>query len=337
MKANSSGKKGVRNAVLAAVAVIAVSAALFQGLTMMASAAEYKKTDKVPTSYDTAVSSSVQTASGSSSQAPNNLPEGYKKANYTVKDNNLDFFRKQKPTAKDISKEVAAENGVQGLWVYFGLSLEGQKIEMGYLPSNNKTTRTEWLGDVYIDGNTKPAYNFAVDAVTGELLSLSYTRALSNKVDVGFDAKLEKDHSEYDTLIKDFVKKHKLLNSAVKSIEISGQGYRSINPDGSYADPDIGFYVEGENGEYVWLTFSRYDKTLLCVTFNDLAKEAMDWQKKSDQAGASKEKEYQEKKKKLLEEYAKAHPGELPPAIAEDPKTGELFAVNNETFTLESY
>ncbi|SDO08766.1 hypothetical protein [Acetanaerobacterium elongatum] len=292
MKAKSPGKKGVRNAVLTTVAVLAVSAALFQGLTMMASAAEYKKTDKVPTSYDTTVSSSAKTTSGSSSQAPN-LPEGYKKANYTVKDNGLDFFRKQKPAAKDISKEAAAENGAQGLWGFYNLSLEGQIIEMGYLPADKNNSRSQWQGDVYINGETKPSYVFTVDSITGELLSVGYCRALDKEVNIGFDAKLEKEHSEYDTLIKSFVKKYNLLNGIVKSIEISGQGYNGPGEGVKYSDPTISFFVEGENGKYIWLTFSRYDKALLSVNLDSgYVRTVVDWDRQSEAEGAAKNKAF---------------------------------------------
>lgn len=252
MKTKKSESKYVKKSVLAAAMIIGASTMTFQGLTHIAAAAEYNKTNTVKTSY-------VSYMDKSSGVAKNSLPEGYKKANYTVKDINLEYYRKQTPTSKDMGKKDAAEIGAQALWSVYGLNLEGQVIEMGYQPANDRIPRSSWYADVLING--KLSYCFEIDSVTGELFSMCYGRTLNKNVSVAYDAALANNPKEYEKLAKETAEKLNVVHGTVAAAEYNGQGY-------SEDDPSISFNIKGENGEVALMTFSRYDKALLGVSYN---------------------------------------------------------------------
>lgn len=252
MKTNRSEGKHVKKSVLAASMIIGASTMMFQGFTQVAAAAEYNKTNTVPTSY-------VSYMDQSSSTAKNSLPEGYKKANYTVRDIDLEYYRNQTPTSKDMAKKDATEIGAQALWSVYGLSLEGQVIEMGYHPATTDLPRSSWHGNVLIDG--KLDYGFDVDSVTGELFGVTHSRTLHKNVSVAYDAALAKNPQEYAALAKKTAEKLNVVHGTVASVEYNCQGYGNN-------DPDITFNIKGENGEVASMTFSRYDKALLAVSYN---------------------------------------------------------------------
>ncbi len=108
--------------------------------------------------------------------------------------------------------------------------------------------------------NSKRSYSFEVDSVTGELFYVYYSRELSKKVSVGYDAALAKNPKEYEKLALKMVKKHKVINGKVKSSEYNSQGYANN-------DPTISINVAGDNGEIACIKFSRYDKALLSISY----------------------------------------------------------------------
>ena len=251
MKTNISNGKRVKNTVFAATLLIGASTMVFQGLTQAAMAAECNKTNTVPTTY-------VSYANQSSS-VKGSIPEGYKKANYTVKDSGLEYYKAQKPTGKDMSKKDAAEIGAQALWSVYGVNLEGQIVEMGYQPATNDLPRSRWHGDVLING--KLGYDFEIDSVTGELFGITRNRTLNKNVSVAYDAALAKNPQEYAMLAKATAEKLNVVHGTVASVEYNCQGYGNN-------DPDITFNIKGKNGEVASMTFSRYDKALLGISYN---------------------------------------------------------------------
>lgn len=268
-----------KKTILAAALIIGGGTVLFQGLTQATVQAQINKTNTVPTSYSKVITYSSQAKQKS-------LPEGYKKANYTVvvdKDYPVD----QVPTSKDMTKEAAAEFGAQALWEVFGQGLEGQVINMGYSPAIEALPRSTWTGYVKIKDST---FGFTVDSVTGELYSIAHTRKLDKKVSLDFDSALNKNPKEYVDLAKKVAEKHDVVHGPIKSVEYSSQGY-------SNNDPDITMYVHGENGEIASITFSRYDKELLGIGYSMSTKNAIE----------SAEKAMQELIKKV-EELKKSDP-----------------------------
>ncbi|WP_315122011.1 hypothetical protein [uncultured Clostridium sp.] len=261
MKANRLERKSLKKTILVATAA---STLLFQGFVQTATATEFKKSDIIPTSY-------ANYTKGSSQTAQNTLPKGYKKANYKVGAIDLEYYRNQTPTSKDMTKEDAAEIGAQALWQVFGLSLEGQVIEIGYQQPTESLPRSSWYADVLING--KRSYCFSVDSVTGELFSIARERTLDKKVSVAFDAALAKNPQEYVALSKKLVEKYNVVHSAIKSVKYNGQGY-------SNNDPTISVDIVDENGEIALMTFPRYDKALLGIEYNGSYKPAMEFHEK---------------------------------------------------------
>jgi len=249
---------------LAAAVIIGTNTLLFQGFTQAVTVAEFKQTKMIPTRYANYIT-------GSSQVAQNSLPDGYQKANYTVGAIDLEYYRNQTPTSKDMTKEEAAEIGAQALWKVFDLNLEGQVIEMGYQQATEGLPRSSWYADVLINGERM--YYFSVDSVTGELFTIGRSRTLDEKVSVAFDAALAKNPQEYVVLAKKLAEKYNVVHSAVKSVEYNGQGY-------SNNDPTISVDITGENGEIALMTFSRYDKALLGIGYNTEYKSALEFNEK---------------------------------------------------------
>lgn len=248
---------------LVAVAILGGSTMAFQGFTKIATAAEYNKTSIVPTSYNVSTETSVK-------ESKDIVPKGYQKANYTVRDINLEYYRDKEPTSKDISKEEAAELGAQALWSVFGINLEGQVIEMGYQPVRDDSDeftypRAMWEGSIFINGYGKGSHGFEIDAVTGEVLTLFNGRELEGDIKGGLDIGLQnKEGGDYKTLAKETAEKLNLVHGTVASVIYNSQGSTGN-------DPDISFFVKGQNGEIGYLQFSRYDNTLLNVSYNGSA------------------------------------------------------------------
>lgn len=266
MKANSPKGKCVKT-VFAAALLIGASTLIFQGFTQAAAAAEYNKTNTVPTSY-------VNSADVSSKTVP---PEGYQKAGYTVKPSGLPYYADKTPAEKDMTQEAAAELAAQYLWQVYGADLEGQTIEMGYDTAADSTPRPIWVADVemkgqgYRDGYRVDSYYVRTDAVTGELLDIGMSRTLKEKVKAGPDWSLDKNHpAGYEEAAKKLAEKYHIVHSGIESIHCTGQGasFPKDTAVGTYGDPDISFEVHGENGEAALLTISRYDGVLEGVAYD---------------------------------------------------------------------
>lgn len=249
MKSSKSEGKSLKKTVLAAALIVGASTMAFQGITQVLVKAEYSEKNLIPTSYADPYSETVQ----------NRLPEGYKKANYTVEAIDLEYYKNQTPTSKDMAKEDAAEIGAQALWSVFGISIDGQVIEMGYQAANEGLPRSSWYADVIINGER--SYYFSVDSVTGELFSIGRSRTLKENVSVAFDVSLDKNPQEYIDLAKETAEALNIVHGPVASVEYNGQGY-------SNNDPDISLDIKGENGEIALVTFSRYDKAIKGIDYH---------------------------------------------------------------------
>lgn len=287
----SKWKKGgtMKKTLLAGALLIGAGTLAFQGVTHVVAASEYNKATAVPTSY-------VSTGEFSLSGAKNTVPEGYQKANYRLGAIDLDYYKKHQPTAKDITKEEAAEKGAQALWQVFGVDLEGQVIEMGFAPATEGLPRTTWAGEVRIDGEL--CYSFTVDSVTGEVITVIWNRTLPENVQVGFDLALEKNPQEFVDLAREVAERLNVVEGPVKSVEYLGQGY-------SNNDPSIQLEVKGENGQVALMGFSRYDKALMSISYDGEYKYTLEWIKKI-------EEELQEKLKELEDNLPPAKEGETP-------------------------
>lgn len=252
MAMNEYKRKGVGKTILTATAVIGASTFLSMGILQAATATELKKTDKVPTVY-------ANYEVDSSQAVQRNVPNGYKKAEYTIGDIELEYYRSQTATSKDMSVEEAAEIGAQALWEVFDVNLERQVVEMGYEQATDGLPRSAWYGEVLMNGEL--SFHFSVDSVTGELFSIGRaSRTLDENVSVAFDPALDKDPQEFVELAKETAKKYNVVDGIVNA-EYNGQGYAEN-------DPTISIDVTGENGEIALMTFSRYDKELLGIGYS---------------------------------------------------------------------
>ncbi|MGI6330902.1 MAG: hypothetical protein ACOX1Y_03965 [Zhaonellaceae bacterium] len=252
MKNSKHEGKGIKNNVLTATLILGAITMLFLGIIQVAAETEYNKINIIPTSYANYTEEHSKTVQ-------NSLPEGYKKADYTVGTIDLEYYKKQSPTSKDMKKEDAAEIGAQALWSVFRVNLDGQVIEMGYHAPNEGLPRPRWNADVNIDG--EGSYSFSVDSVTGELLSIGRSRTLTEEVSVAFDPLLDKNPQEFIELAWRTAETLNIVNGPVLSVEYNGQGFANN-------DPSISLDIKGENGKMALMTFSRYDKALLGISYN---------------------------------------------------------------------
>lgn len=252
MKKSNHERKGMKKNVSTATLILGATTLLFLGISQVAADTAYNKTDIIPTSYANYTEEHTETVE-------NSLPEGYKRADYTVGTIDLEYYKKQTPTSKDMKKEDAAEIGAQALWSVFGINLDGQVIEMGYHAPNEGLPRPRWIGEVNI--NDEGSFSFTIDSVTGELLSIGRSRTLTEDVSVAFDPSLDKNPQEFIDLAWETAEKLNIVHGPVASVEYNGQGY-------SENDPSISLDIEGENGEIALVTFSRYDKALLGISYH---------------------------------------------------------------------
>lgn len=241
------------------IAVIGVCTLVFAGITQTASSALTNQTSTV-------AALNAQNYSGSTQ----NIPDGYVKADYKVE---LGQYSKQ-ATAKDISKEGAAEIGARNLWKLFGLDLSGQTIEMTYNPATSTNLRADWAGMVTINKNH--FYAFDIDAVTGECRTACQEKYWDEKVDTSMDKYLIENHAEFDSLAKAIAEKYQLVPGKVASVEYYGQGYSS-GPSGGQ-NSQIDMRVISENGQQAQLTFSRHNKEFLGVAYDCWIKDAAQWE-----------------------------------------------------------
>lgn len=277
MKTNKTKGNHLRKPIMAAALIVGASTLIFQGFTQVAVAAVYDKTDVIPTSY----------ANCSTATSQNAIPEGYTKANYTVGSIDLEYYQNKAPDKKDLTKEEAAELAAQYIWEIYGVSLEGQTIEMGYDSDTDIIPRTRWVADVkmknqdYHDGYRVKSYEVTVDSVTGEKLGICMERMLKANVKAGPDYSI--DENTFKAAAKELAVKYNIVGGGIASINCTGQGATfPTNVIGTYGDPDISFEFHGTNGEVASMTISRYDKLLKGITFNGQYKYDLLWIEKND-------------------------------------------------------
>ena len=237
---------------LAAVTLVIIGAgtAFFNAMAETAMAARVRQVESVPTSYQ------IPGSPAASLPDPERREESNEEVNYHV---NMDSLNTEMPTEMDLTMEEAARAGAQHLKNIFGLDLEGAYVYMMYTAGTETFPRAFWMGDVLFEQAQTPEstrWTYLIDAVTGELFTISYGRHLNASPSVDYDAALEKDYSLYAELAQKKVEECSLLDSPVNRVEYNCQGY-------SGNDPTITVDVIGENGEIVNMSFSRYDQIFL--------------------------------------------------------------------------
>ena len=277
----TSQKRGTGKSVLAAAVTVGVMTMAFVGLTQAALAAEVGNAETVPTSYhvDTQASARQTASTGGAQTAPG----------YTLVDNDLEYYKNQKPAAGHLSREEAGQVGAQGLQNVFGLDLTGAVIEMAYLPAQDGY-RAKWEGIWWPDGKKKQGalyvhtYGFTVDVVSGALCTVTHDRVLEGTAQEGFDASLEKNAAAYESTAKEWAEKLEIVPSGVLTVEYAGQGLANN-------DPDISFLVTGQNGERARVMLSRHDKALLGIIY-EAGMQEMDVAEKNAEAFAARAQAY---------------------------------------------
>lgn len=280
MKTNKQEGKNLKKTVMTATLIIGASTMMFQGLTQIAVAAVYDKKDTIPTSYVASAKDMFQMTA----------PEDYTKANYKVGTTNLEYYKNNVPTEKDLTKEEAAELAAQYIWQVYGADLEGQTIEMGYDTNTDVNPHPKWNADVFVkgqdyhDGYSVKLYEVIIDSVTGELFSIGMERTLEARINAGPESSIDESESgEFAVMAKELAKKYDIVHGDIESINCTGQGASfPTNEIGTYGDPTISYEIHGTNGEVAFISLSRYDKMLLHITFNGQAKYDLLWIKELD-------------------------------------------------------
>ncbi len=167
------------------------------------------------------------------------------------------------PDKNVISMEEAAKVGVKDLIRIFNFDAKDKTVNMWYCPVGETCVSSEWIGNIDFDNNV--AYYFTVDAVTGKISATCRDILLNKNVNKGFDGSLPNNCEEYKELAEKVIKQYKILSSDIKSIEYEGQGYANDNPDIQIKAKDI-------DGNETQLSFSRYDKKLLQVCYDNWVK-----------------------------------------------------------------
>ena len=219
-------QKNILKLTAATFAVIGAGTILFNAAAETVMAANAGKAEAVATSYPVPGNPKTMPTDSAATE------ESSKKANYHV---SMDRLNTGTPTDVDLTMEEAAESGAAHLKNVFGLDLENAFVYMIYNPGTE---------------------TFMVDAVTGELFNIGYSRHLDANPSLDFDAALEKNYGIYAELAKKKVEECGLIDGPIDSVEYNCQGYAGN-------DPDITVNVIGINGEIVNVCFSRYDQTFL--------------------------------------------------------------------------
>lgn len=239
-------QKNTLKLLAAALSLVGISTALFNGATSAVAAAELKNVQTVPVSYQVPVSTAAK------------VPEGCRKANYHV---SMDDLNTGTPTEADLTMEEAADVGMQYLEEIYETDFEGANVFMSYCSGTVTFPRAFWSGSVLFSDIQTPettSWNFWVDAVTGELFGAGYGERLNVKVPLKEDASLKQNYGVYAELARSYALKCHLIDGEISQIIYEGQGYCGN-------DPDISIRVIGENGEYGIMTFSRYNQQLLGI------------------------------------------------------------------------
>ena len=148
-------------AAIASVISIALLSAAFVGANRLAFAAAIGQQNGIPPITATTVVFSRLDA----------VPEGYPFPQFYV--NHFESVDLHLKSPNALTAEQAAEVGSRYLWEMFGLDISGQVVNMRFavFPSS---TRTHWNGAIWVPdgGITRHIFQFTVDAVTGERISI---------------------------------------------------------------------------------------------------------------------------------------------------------------------
>jgi hypothetical protein len=253
----------MKKIVVGSVTAIAACALLFGGINQTVKATEVGKTKTVPTSYSIPYAKAV-----------NDVPSDYVKKDYKVK-----LIGKDQPTKNDLKMEEAAELASQNLWWIYQLDLSGKTIEMTYNPVSTTLPRAEWVAEVKIKDDL--LYQFTLDAITGEKNVTARWVYHNADIPEGMDIKLVKHNEEYQKLAREVIEKYQLLEGKIKSIEYAGQGFMT-NLVG-HKNSDISLKVRSDEGDSVQLTFSRYNKELIIVAYDNWVKETEAYEQRIEQ------------------------------------------------------
>lgn len=250
-------QKNILKLAAAAIAVIGAGTILFYSASEVSLAASEGKVEKVATTYRVPDSSETTLPVQEEEEEKKEEKQGEKgNVNYTL---SMDSLNTGTPADTDLTMEEAAETGAGYLQKIFGLNLEGAYVYMSYYPGTETFPRPFWSADVLFEKEQKPEstrWTYMIDAVTGELFTISHSRQLDVTVSLAYDAALEKDYSVYAELAKKKAEECNLLDGPIDRVEYNCQGYGGN-------DPTIAINVIGENGKIVNMDFSRYDQTFL--------------------------------------------------------------------------
>lgn len=236
----------LKKSTLSAIAMIFVTTTVFGVFIQSVKASELSKVEWIKTEYLAKGNQDTVSSDNFEIDCQVKLEEGSPEANGNA-----------------ISAEEAAKVGIQDLKRIFDIDSKGKTINMYYSPIGETSVRAEWFGNV--EGGGEISYYFSVDAVTGKISTTCRDIRLNKNVNLGFDKALLEDSSEYKERIKKVIEDYQILPEEIVSIEYVSQGYINDNPD-------IQFQAVDAKGNEAQFSFSRYDKKLLQVCYDDWVK-----------------------------------------------------------------
>lgn len=315
MEKNKIKAKKTLKTVLVAVLIIGVCVLAFQTITKLLTENELRKEKEVPTAYANFTAGKLnfeeEDIINGNSEANNlieiatlvqkDIPDGYTKANYTIGKIDYEFCKDEKETSAEISKETAAEIVARELYKLFGANLEGKEIKMGYVPAQESFPRAKWQGE--IDMSDDLEYWFTIDSMTGEIFHIGTLRVPDEQLPFEYDPELPEKCQEYYDLVENTAEKYDIVHGEVESVEYYGQSGTGLR-DGANSEVTVTFDVTGTNGEIAQMTFSRYDKALLDVSYNTQCILTNEWLDKF----SKRMEEIEEIHYKVVEMYLEDHP-----------------------------
>jgi len=176
-------KNGVIKTIAASAAVVCICGGLFVFANNAMAAAEFSKTEEIPTEYNTppvpvVLSATVTDETDESDGA--DAMDGYVKADYKVTEIDIPGSgskdaKAQASFANAIPIENVAEVGARYIWELYGVDLSGKTIEVFYFIDTERL-RAYWAAGVYesADPNThsESEFSFVVDAITAEVVTI---------------------------------------------------------------------------------------------------------------------------------------------------------------------
>lgn len=236
------------------IVIIGLAAVVFRELMTAAATAEIEQIQINPVSYRTIELSSTEESAFEATIQPV----------YSLVNSNMEQYGK--PAAADLSREEAAEIGVRQLTAVFGVDLNGATIEMGYLPTKDGR-RAVWLGFWYYEGVSGPPnryYSFRVDALTGSVHDVGFTRTMKlediSREDGTMLDEYRDDQQAFEAYALQVAGELNVVNSTVAELHYHSQNVTT--------EQNVIFEVIGENSTRAWLYFSRHDKALLGIVYH---------------------------------------------------------------------